>query len=282
MKTSLLISTLLPFSFALPSKVPVDEVSKRSLDSFSAMELASANVESNDRSHSRFRARALGSSVQNDVKNGSCKPMTILFARGTTEQGNMGTLAGPPFVQAVGQMMGANNVAVQGIEYPADIPGFLAGGDANGSKLMAQMVGQVMTACPTTSLVIAGYRYVNLLPSEFHYPPLSHDSRPYPCRDTLILTISYSQGGQLVHNAASMLTTDQTAFVQSAVIFGDPNNGNPVGKVSAANTKVVCHNGDLICAGQAVILTPHLTYSANANEAAKFVMSTAGKAASAV
>lgn len=73
----------------------------------------------------------------------------------------MGTLAGPPFVQAMGQMMGAANVAVQGIDYPADIPGFLAGGDAGGSKLMAQMVGQVMAACPTTNLVMAGYRYVS-------------------------------------------------------------------------------------------------------------------------
>lgn len=84
--------------------------------------------------------------------------MTVLFARGTTEGGNMGTLAGPPFVQAIGQMAGAGNVAVQGIEYPADIPGFLAGGDAGGSALMAKMVGDVMTKCPQTKLVMAGYR----------------------------------------------------------------------------------------------------------------------------
>ena len=85
-----------------------------------------------------------------------------------------------------------------------------------------------------------------------------------------------SQGGQLVHNAADMLTPAQTAFVNSAVIFGDPNNGKPVGKIAAANTKIVCHNGDKICDGQAVILQPHLTYSQNANDAAKFVASKAG------
>ncbi|KAF2134104.1 carbohydrate esterase family 5 protein [Dothidotthia symphoricarpi CBS 119687] len=179
--------------------------------------------------------------TQNDLVNGgACKPMTILFARGTTEQGNMGTVAGPPFVSAVGKMMGgATNVAVQGIEYPADVPGFLAGGDKAGSTLMAQMVGQVRTKCPDTSLVIAGY----------------------------------SQGGQLVHNAADMLSADDATFVQSAVIFGDPDNGDAVGKVSAAKTKVICHTGDLICAGQSVILAPHLTYGTNADEAAAFVMS---------
>lgn len=99
------------------------------------------------------------SANQNDVKNGgACKPMTILFARGTTELGNMGSVAGPPFVSAVAAMMGgAANLAVQGIEYPADIPGFLAGGDKAGSALMAKMVGQVKAQCPDTALVMAGY-----------------------------------------------------------------------------------------------------------------------------
>ncbi|KAI0605570.1 Cutinase [Pyrenophora tritici-repentis] len=182
---------------------------------------------------------ALTSITQNDVTNGSgCKAMTILFARGTTELGNMGSVAGPPFVSAVGAMMGASNVAVQGMAYPADVPGFLVGGDAGGSKLMATMVGQVRAACPDTTLVMAGY----------------------------------SQGGQLVHNAASMLSAADTAFVSSSVIFGDPNNGKPVGNVAAADTKIICATGDLICAGQAVILPPHLSYGANAGQAANFVV----------
>lgn len=83
--------------------------------------------------------------------------MTVLFARGTTEIGNMGTVAGPPFVSALGAMAGAGNVAVQGIQYPADVPGFLVGGDKGGSALMAKMVGQVRAKCPDTKLVMAGY-----------------------------------------------------------------------------------------------------------------------------
>ncbi|KAI8936092.1 hypothetical protein NX059_007591 [Plenodomus lindquistii] len=183
---------------------------------------------------------ALSSTTQNDITDGgACKAMTILFARGTTEAGNMGTIAGPPFVSAVGDLMGgAANVAVQGIEYPADVAGFLAGGDAQGSALMAQMVGQVRAQCPDTALVMAGY----------------------------------SQGGQLVHNAADMLSAQDTAFVSSAVIFGDPDNGQAVGQVPAANTKVICARGDLICSGQSIILAPHLSYGRNADEAAQFVM----------
>jgi cutinase len=78
-----------------------------------------------------------------------------------------------------------------------------------------------------------------------------------------------------VHNAADMLSTAETNFVSSAVIFGDPDNGKPVGKISAAKTKVICHTGDNICAGGDLILTPHLTYSQNAGEAATFVQANA-------
>jgi cutinase len=80
-----------------------------------------------------------------------------------------------------------------------------------------------------------------------------------------------------------MLSTQDNAFVSSAVIFGDPDNGQAVGNVLAANTKVICATGDLICAGQAIILAPHLSYGRNANEAAQFVMSNmaAGAAAAA-
>jgi cutinase len=73
-----------------------------------------------------------------------------------------------------------------------------------------------------------------------------------------------------------MLSAQDSAFVSSAVIFGDPDNGQAVGNVLAANTKVICATGDLICAGQAIILAPHLSYGRNANEAAQFVMSNMG------
>lgn len=74
-------------------------------------------------------------------------------------------------------------VAVQGIEYPADIPGFLAGGDKAGSSAMAAMVATAASKCPDTKIVMAGY----------------------------------SQGGQLVHNAAAMLPADMMAKVNSGM-----------------------------------------------------------------
>ncbi|ESZ98831.1 cutinase precursor [Sclerotinia borealis F-4128] len=172
----------------------------------------------------------------------ACAPMMVIFARGTTETGTLGTVAGPPLVAALGIAVGANNMAVQGVPYPANIPGFLAGGDAAGSKTMAQMISTAVTNCPNSKIVMSGY----------------------------------SQGGQLVHNAAKMLPAATMAQVSSVVIFGDPDNGAAVAGASAANTKVICHTGDNICAHGDLILAPHLTYGMDAGAAAAFAKTAAG------
>lgn len=46
-----------------------------------------------------------------------------------------------------------------------------------------------------------------------------------------------------------------------AVIFGDPDDGDAVGAISASKTKVICHEGDNICQHGDLILIPHLTVS---------------------
>ncbi len=87
------------------------------------------------------------SKTQNGLTDSTgCKAMTVIFARGTTEQGNVGTRSGPPFFDALSKVISVNNLAVQGVDYPADVLGFLAGGDANSSKTMAQLVQQVCIA----------------------------------------------------------------------------------------------------------------------------------------
>ena len=77
----------------------------------------------------------LGSDTQNGL-SGACKALTIIFARGTTESGNVGSLVGPPFFQAVADLIGEDQLAVQGVDYPATVDGFFAGGDADGSAKM--------------------------------------------------------------------------------------------------------------------------------------------------
>lgn len=68
--------------------------------------------------------------------SGSCGAVTVIFARGTTEPGNVGVLVGPPFFDALKSTIGAGNVVVQGVDYPASVEGFLAGGDSGGAQTM--------------------------------------------------------------------------------------------------------------------------------------------------
>ncbi|KAF7914443.1 uncharacterized protein EAF01_000849 [Botrytis porri] len=172
----------------------------------------------------------------------ACSDVTVIFARGTTEIGTLGTVVGPPFLSALKSALGSSSVTMNGVNYPADIPGFLQGGDPTGSKTMASMVTSTLSSCPDTKVVISGY----------------------------------SQGGQLVHNAAKLLPADTTAKISSAVIFGDPDNGDAVQGVSADKTDIICHAGDNICQGGSLILMAHLTYGMDTMAAAAFVKKAAG------
>ncbi|KAL9600266.1 MAG: hypothetical protein Q9219_003311 [cf. Caloplaca sp. 3 TL-2023] len=187
-------------------------------------------------------ARQLGN-TQNDVANNSpCKALTVIFARGTTETGNVGTITGPPFFRALYKNIGSDKVALQGVDYPADIQGFLAGGDDGGSRTMANLVSQTASRCPATKIVLSGY----------------------------------SQGGQLVHKAAKLLSPALSGKVDSVVIFGDPDNGQPVGSIPSSKVLIICHVGDDICLGGDLILPPHLDYALNAKQAALFVKKQSG------
>lgn len=81
-----------------------------------------------------------------------------------------------------------------------------------------------------------------------------------------------------MHNAAAALPAATMQQVSSVVIFGDPDNPDAVAGADAAKTKVFCADGDAICAGQALVLPPHLSYGGNAGEAAQFVVQTAATA----
>jgi cutinase len=118
------------------------------------------------------------------------------------------------------------------------------------------------------------------------------------CPNTKVVMSGYSQGGQLIHNAAKLLPAATMAKVNSVVIFGDPSNyifqfefekkrrltemnvdnGEAVQGATAQNTLVICHTGDDICLHGDLILVPHLTYSENVQQAATFVAAQAGLA----
>ncbi|KAK8080279.1 alpha/beta-Hydrolase [Apiospora hydei] len=166
------------------------------------------------------------STTENDVQNGRCGDVVVVFARGTTEPGQRRTLA------------------VQGVDrYEASVTGYLQGGDASGSQQMANLVSKAFKQCPSSKIVISGY----------------------------------SQGGQLVHNAAKLLPAATMAAVSSVVIFGDPYSKFPVQGASPNKVSVVCHLGDDICVNGDLVLLSHLTYLTDASAAATYILAQANR-----
>ena len=83
-------------------------------------------------------ARQLGGSgtTRNDLvgSGGGCGRAVVVFARGTTEPGNVGQVAGPPFFDALAAK--APDLAVQGVDYAASVGGIVQGGDKAGTATM--------------------------------------------------------------------------------------------------------------------------------------------------
>ena len=96
------------------------------------------------------------STTRNDLD--LCRPVTVIFARGTVELGNVGSLAGPPFFNALNLVLGEDKVGVQGVDYPATIFGYLAGGDSSGADELASLTEEAASKCPDSQIVLSGYR----------------------------------------------------------------------------------------------------------------------------
>ncbi|KAM5343090.1 hypothetical protein ACJ41O_014056 [Fusarium nematophilum] len=177
-----------------------------------------------------------------DGLSGACKDVTVVFARGTSEMGNVGSVAGPPFFQALAEQVGSDKLAVQGVEYAASVSGIMQMGDKAGSEKMASLVKQAFEKCPETKVVMSGY----------------------------------SQGAMLVHNAAKSLPTDITGKVSAVVNFGDPFQKQAIQGVAAERVKIICHSSDSVCTGSFAITADHLNYNKDAKTAADFVVKAIG------
>lgn len=86
--SSKMISFLLGIAFLLPLAlaIPISDVNPRGFDQMSSLSI-------------ELSTRQSISNTRNEL--GLCKPVTVIFALGTTEPENVGTLTGPPFFNAL-------------------------------------------------------------------------------------------------------------------------------------------------------------------------------------
>jgi cutinase len=91
------------------------------------------------------------------------------------------------------------------------------------------------------------------------------------CPNTKIVLSGYSQGAQLVHNAAQRTSAANAQRVAAVVVFGDPKRGQSFGSIASSKIRTICHSGDNICEGGTSITAAHLNYQQDAPAAATFV-----------
>lgn len=197
-------------------------------------------------------ARQLLSGSKNELEQGSgssCPKAIFVFARGTTEQGNLGTL-GSPLGDALERKYGANQVWVQGVggPYVATVPGNLMsrGSTPEGIAEMVRLLNMANTKCPNSKVVAGGY----------------------------------SQGAALAAAAVSDVNTNVRDQIVGTVLFGYTKNLQNRGQIpnyAADRTKVFCATGDLVCTGTLTITAAHLSYGDEArSEAPQFLISKIG------
>ncbi|CAI0653912.1 unnamed protein product [Colletotrichum noveboracense] len=184
------------------------------------------------------------SSTRNELETGSssaCPKVIYIFARASTEPGNMGISAGPIVADALERIYGANDVWVQGVggPYLADLASnFLPDGTSSAAINEARRLFTLAnTKCPNAAIVSGGY----------------------------------SQGTAVMAGSISGLNTAIKNQIKGVVLFGYTKNLQNLGRIpnfETSKTEVYCDIADAVCYGTLFILPAHFLYQTDAAVAA--------------
>ncbi|KAJ4395183.1 hypothetical protein N0V91_011026 [Didymella pomorum] len=198
-----------------------------------------------------LQARQLGLS-SSELESGSssaCPKAILIFARGSTETGNLGTL-GVPLGNALESRYGAANVWVQGV----------------GGPYGATLGDNFLPRGSSAAAIREGVRLLNLANTK--------------CPNSKVVTGGYSQGSALMAAALTDATATVRNQVVGTVLFGYTQNQQNRGGIPnypSDRLEVFCAVGDLVCDGTLIITAAHLSYGDEAaGEAPRFLASKIG------
>lgn len=127
-----------------------------------------------------------------EFTDSGCRDIIMIWARGSSEIGNMGTVCGPPTANEIKDRFGGDRVAVEGVPYAAllstnALPG---GTDRQSASLMEDLITEAASQCPDSAIVVGGY----------------------------------SQGAAVTHRAVEDLPQATKDQIAAAFMFGDTQN----------------------------------------------------------
>lgn len=181
----------------------------------------------------------------NDFLEGGCKSVIMVYARASTEIGNIGESVGPLIENKLKDYYNGD-FAMQGVTYDAGLtPNFLPGGSSSKSiGIMQDLLEQVIEKCPGAKIATGGY----------------------------------SQGTALVTRSIPLLSASQQKRIGAVVLFGDTQyqqtSGGNIEGVPSDRVKIFCNKTDAVCKGTLFILPSHLDYFGSVTPAADFITQT--------
>ncbi|KAF3011107.1 hypothetical protein E8E13_011355 [Curvularia kusanoi] len=177
---------------------------------------------------------------------GGCKDVIFVWARGSTELGNMGSIIGQPLGDELRREYG-RDLAIEGVDYAALLStNYLPGGtDIIAELEMRGILEDINRRCPASIIVCGGY----------------------------------SQGAAVNHRAIEDLPTNIKDQIAGVVTFGDTQaraDNQQIPNFPRDKLKIFCGGviRDTVCDGNlaAAVLAPHLSYGRDAEEAGRFLI----------
>ncbi|TDZ38558.1 putative cutinase 1 [Colletotrichum spinosum] len=196
----------------------------------------------------RIESRATGLTSK-EFTRGGCRDIIFIYARGSTQLGNMGDQPGPQTSDGLKRKYGDRSVATEGVDYPALLTTNLepGGADPRDAAVMKKLLTDAATKCPGAKIVAGGY----------------------------------SQGGAMGHRAIEGLSDDVKSRIVGVVFFGDTQNQQDRGQIPKfpkGKVKIICNGPDDICRGTLNVKPAHLDYAKRAPEAVDFLVGKIGSA----
>ncbi|KAI3398350.1 hypothetical protein diail_9442 [Diaporthe ilicicola] len=178
--------------------------------------------------------------TRNELESGSssaCPKAIFIFARASTELGNMASSAGPIVAAALERQYGDSQVWVQGV----------------GGPYTADLQSNTLPDGTSRAAIDEAKRLFTLANTK--------------CPDSAVVAGGYSQGTAVMASSISELSSTIQDQIKGVVLFGytkNLQNGGRIPNFPTSKTEVYCAATDAVCFGTLIILPAHFTYQTDA------------------